>query len=114
MSAGFSGEDVQKLKPAGVPLFGISLDIEHYFDVHHSAADTPDKIEPVNLKKSVAAVATMAFVVADGPGTWDAPAPGREPQAVSRLPQAQTPRRKDGHARCGIKGWQRVGSGHAP
>jgi carboxypeptidase Q len=65
VSAGFSGEDVQKLKPAGVPLFGVLLDIEHYFDVHHSAADTLDKIDPLNLQKAVAAVATFAFVLAD-------------------------------------------------
>jgi carboxypeptidase Q len=76
MTAGFSGEDVQKLKPAGVPLFGVSLDIEHYFDVHHSAADTLDKVDPEHLKKSVAALATMAFVVADRQGTWDAPDAG--------------------------------------
>ncbi len=75
-SAGFSGEDVQKLKPAGVPLFGVSLDIEHYFDVHHSAADTLDKVEPEHLKKAVAALATMAFVVADRSGSWDTPGAG--------------------------------------
>jgi carboxypeptidase Q len=78
MTAGFSGEDVQKLKPAGVPLFGISLDIEHYFDVHHSAADTLDKVDPEHLKKSVAALATMAFVVADRQGSWDTPSAGTQ------------------------------------
>ncbi|MEI9938721.1 MAG: M28 family peptidase [Pseudomonadota bacterium] len=46
MVAGFSGEDVQALKSAGVPLFGVMLDLEHYFDVHHSAADTLDKVDP--------------------------------------------------------------------
>jgi hypothetical protein len=71
---GYAGEDVSALKPAGVPLFGVMLDIEHYFDVHHSAADTLDKVEPENLKKAVAALATMAFVVADRDKTWDAPA----------------------------------------
>ena len=79
MSAGFSGEDVQALQPAGVPLFGISLDLEHYFDVHHSAADTLDKVDPEQLKKSVAALATMAFVVADREGSWDGPPAPRQP-----------------------------------
>ena len=79
MSAGFSGEDVLALKPNGVPLFGISLDLEHYFDVHHSAADTLDKVDPEQLKKSVAALATMAFVVADREGSWDQIAPPRQP-----------------------------------
>jgi carboxypeptidase Q len=76
--AGFAGEDVGALKPAGVPLFGVMLDIEHYFDVHHSAADTLDKIDPENLKKTVAALATMAFVVADREQTWDG-APKNQP-----------------------------------
>ncbi len=70
MIAGFSGEDVMALKPAGVPLFGLMLDLEHYFDVHHSAADTLDKVDPQHLQQAVAAMATMAFVVADRPGTW--------------------------------------------
>ncbi|HEY5376935.1 MAG TPA: M20/M25/M40 family metallo-hydrolase [Polyangiaceae bacterium] len=69
--AGFPGEDVGALKPAGVPLFGVMVDIQHYFDVHHSAADTLDKVDPENLKKSVAALATMAFVIADREQTWD-------------------------------------------
>jgi hypothetical protein len=59
------------LKPAGVPLFGVMVDIQHYFDVHHSAADTLDKVDPENLQKTVAALATMAFVIADREQTWD-------------------------------------------
>jgi carboxypeptidase Q len=70
--AGFPGEDVLKLKPAGVPLLGLMVDIGHYFDVHHSAADTLEKIDPQNLQRSVAALATMAFIVADQPRTWRA------------------------------------------
>lgn len=68
---GFAGEDISALKPDKVPLFAVMLNIEHYFDVHHSAADTLDKIDPEQLKKSVAALATMAFVVADQARTWN-------------------------------------------
>jgi carboxypeptidase Q len=67
---GFPGEDVMKLKPAGVPLFGLMVDMSHYFDVHHSAADTLDKVDPQNLQRDVAALATMAFIVADQPARW--------------------------------------------
>ncbi|HEY2776179.1 MAG TPA: M20/M25/M40 family metallo-hydrolase [Candidatus Binatia bacterium] len=77
---GFSGEDVSAMKPEKVPLFGVLLDGEHYFDVHHSVADTLDKIDPAQLRKTVAALATMAFVVADREDTWStapAPAAGR-------------------------------------
>ena len=75
VDAGFAGEDIGALKPAGVPLFGLRPDISHYFDVHHSAADTLDKIDPENLKKTVAALATMAFVVADQELTWHSVTP---------------------------------------
>jgi Zn-dependent M28 family amino/carboxypeptidase len=67
---GFPGEDVMKLKPAGVPLLGLMVDMSHYFDVHHSAADTLEKIDPQNLQRNVAALATMAFIVADQPARW--------------------------------------------
>jgi Zn-dependent M28 family amino/carboxypeptidase len=72
MMPGFSGEDVLALKPTGAPLFGVLLDIEHYFDVHHSAADTLDKIDPQHLKQAVAALATLSFVFADKQGAWTA------------------------------------------
>jgi carboxypeptidase Q len=90
---GFPGEDVLALKPAHVPLFGVRLTIEHYFDVHHSAADTLDKVDPEQLKKTVAALATMAFVVADREGSWN------EPAAVSAPPSKVLTARP-----CGWKG----------
>ena len=58
-------------------LFGVMLDLDHYFDVHHSAADTLDKVDPEHLQKAVAALATFSFIVADRPGTWRAPPPSR-------------------------------------
>lgn len=67
---GYSGEDIGALKPLGVPLFGVMLELDHYFDVHHSAADTLDKIDPKNLQKSAAALATLAFLIADQEPTW--------------------------------------------
>jgi hypothetical protein len=68
--AGYAGDDVTALKPAGVPLFGVLIDLEHYFDVHHSAADTLDKVDPEHLQRAVAALATFSFIVADRPGDW--------------------------------------------
>ena len=62
---GFPGEDVLVLKSAGAALFGMAFDDPWYFDYHHSAADTLDKVNPEDLKKDVATMATMAFVLAD-------------------------------------------------
>ena len=66
----FPGEDIDELKGGGVPRLGLAVDLSHYFDVHHSAADTLDKVDPANLSRGVAALATMAYVVADRPGRW--------------------------------------------
>jgi carboxypeptidase Q len=84
--AGYAGSDVHPLATAGVPLFGLKLDMSTYFDVHHSMADTLDRIDPVHLKKSVAALATMAFVVADRESRWTAPpepAPAASPSGAA-------------------------------
>ncbi|MFL5307407.1 MAG: M20/M25/M40 family metallo-hydrolase [Polyangia bacterium] len=81
---GFGGADIAQMRPAGVPLLGLFSDPTHYFDVHHSVADTLDKIDPANLGRNVAAMATMAFVVADRPTRWPAsppPAPPSRPDA---------------------------------
>ena len=67
---GFSGSDINAMRPAGVPLLGLFSDPTHYFDVHHSAADTLEKIDPAALGRNVAAMATMAYVVADRPTRW--------------------------------------------
>ena len=38
-----------------------------YFLIHHTAADTVDKIDQVDMARNVAAIAVMAYVVADMP-----------------------------------------------
>jgi hypothetical protein len=39
----------------------------HYFDYHHSQADTFDKIVPEDFRKCVAAMAVMSYALADWP-----------------------------------------------
>jgi Zn-dependent M28 family amino/carboxypeptidase len=70
VDTGFAGSDINALRPAGVPLLGLFADPAHYFDVHHSAADTLEKIDPASLGADVAAMATMAYVVADRSTRW--------------------------------------------
>lgn len=70
---GYSGTDIGPMKPAGVPLVGLEVDSSTYFDYHHTEADTLDKVDPQDLADMVAAVAVLAYVVADMPGRVDAP-----------------------------------------
>ena len=45
----------------------LEVDGSKYFLIHHTPADTIDKIDPVEMAKCAAAVAVMAYVVADLP-----------------------------------------------
>jgi len=82
VDTGFAGSDISALRPGGVPLLGLFADPTHYFDVHHSVADTLEKIDPAALGRDVAAMATLAYVVADRPTRWPLsppPPPERKP-----------------------------------
>lgn len=59
--------DIAGLQTAGVPGFEPLLDARHYFDYHHTAADTLDKVDPKNLQRIVATMAVLAFHIADMP-----------------------------------------------
>lgn len=58
------GADIEPLQSAGVPSFAPLVDSRHYFDYHHTAADTLDKVEPVNLQTHVATMAVLAYYLA--------------------------------------------------
>jgi len=60
-----TGADTSFLVEAGVPGFGLVPDPLHYFDFHHSPADTLDKVDPKELAQDVAAVASLAVALAD-------------------------------------------------
>ncbi len=62
---GGSGADISPMKPAGVVLIGHSTDGSHYFDHHHAPSDTLDKVDPTELSQNVAAMAVVAYVLAD-------------------------------------------------
>lgn len=71
------GADLSPLAPARVPLVSLSQDGTYYFDWHHTANDTLDKIDPKDLDQNVAAWATVAYVAAEMPGNF-----GRAPEAA--------------------------------
>jgi carboxypeptidase Q len=63
------GSDIASLTEAGVPGFGLQPDATHYFDLHHSPADTLDKIDPKELAEDTAAMAVLAYQLAEQPET---------------------------------------------
>ena len=74
------GVDISPLAWAGVPLLSLAQDTSRYFDWHHGAADTLDKVDPAALAQATAAFAWMAWALADSPATLPRlPAPDREP-----------------------------------
>jgi carboxypeptidase Q len=50
-----------------MPSLSLDSDDSKYFYYHHTAADTVDKIDPIEMARCAAAVAVMAYVVADLP-----------------------------------------------
>lgn len=70
-SIGAGGADISRLVLAGVPLFTVRQDASRYFDWHHTANDTFDKIEPESLDRVTAAVAVFAYVAASVPEPFE-------------------------------------------
>ena len=66
---GASGSEADigpSVQAAGIP--ALSLDVAgNYFLIHHTPADTVDKIDPRDMSTAAAAIAVMAYVVADMP-----------------------------------------------
>ena len=59
------GADIAPLEKAGVPAFSPIQDSRFYFNYHHSAADTLDKIVPKELAENSAVVAVAAYALAN-------------------------------------------------
>ncbi len=59
--------DIEPLAKQGVPAFGLLQDGRIYFNYHHTAADTLDKIVPQELRENATAMAVMGYALADMP-----------------------------------------------
>src|SRR5213596_3606757 len=70
------GADIEPLEKAGVPAFSPIQDNRFYFNYHHTAADTLDKIVPKELAENSAVVAVAAYALAN-----------MEPRTLSGLPR---------------------------
>ena len=64
-----TGTDVAPLGEAGVPTFAPIQDARTYFNYHHTAADTLDKVNPKELQENCAVVAVLAYTLASMPQT---------------------------------------------
>jgi len=60
-----TGEDIAGLTEMGVPSFSPIQDSRYYFNYHHTAADTFDKIDPKHLSENAAVMAVLAYALAD-------------------------------------------------
>jgi hypothetical protein len=73
------GADIQVLRRAGVPVLDPRLDANAYFDDHHTANDTLDKVDANAIRQSVATYAVAAWLAAQADVTFE------------RLPSAPPP-----------------------
>ncbi len=65
IEASGGGADIGPIMSTGVPGMGLNVDGTRYFWYHHTDADTPDKLDPADVRRVVAAMAVMAFIAAD-------------------------------------------------
>jgi carboxypeptidase Q len=59
------GSDVDPLNQKGVPGFSPNQDSRFYFNYHHTAADTFDKVDPRQLSENAAVMTVLAYAIAD-------------------------------------------------
>jgi len=78
MQRGGGGADIGPLMQEGVPGLGLRTVGEHYFDWHHTHADTLDKVDPQDFRKAIAMLGVVGYVLADMPTTL--PRAAVEPQ----------------------------------
>lgn len=63
IEAGGGGADLIALEKLNVPCIGFEPDTQRYFDIHHSAADTFDKINKRELELSAAAIGALVYLI---------------------------------------------------
>jgi hypothetical protein len=73
-----AGTDVGPTVEAGVPAFALQQDGSQYFDIHHTANDTLDKVDREQLDQNVAAWAALVWLAADSEVDFRPKAPAHE------------------------------------
>ena len=62
---GYAGADIAPLVTAGAVGFGLDQDMSGYWPIHHTEADTLDKIDPVVLRRDAAAMTLLVYDLAN-------------------------------------------------
>lgn len=91
--AGDGGVDIGPLRHARVPVLELWQDGAHYFDWHHSAADTFDKVVPHDLLLATGAYAVLAWQLAEQPEVLPRPPAPTDPPWWSTEPLPPPDRR---------------------
>jgi len=73
------GADLGPLRELGMPVLDLWTDAAPYFDLHHTANDTFDKVDPALVRQNVAAYATIVYLAAQAEGGF------------GRLPKVERP-----------------------
>jgi carboxypeptidase Q len=60
---GGGGADIGPLTKLGVPLIGFEPDNQRYFDIHHTADDTFDKVHKRELELGAAAIGSLVYLI---------------------------------------------------
>ena len=60
-----ASSDISTLTQKGVPSFGPWFDTRTYFNYHHNAADTLDKVKPKELRENGAVLAVLSYGLAN-------------------------------------------------
>lgn len=63
INRGGHGSDIHALGKSGVPCIGFSPDNQRYFDIHHSNADTFDKVNKRELELCGAAITSLIYLI---------------------------------------------------
>jgi carboxypeptidase Q len=68
LTAGGGGADIGPIAQAGnVPTMAYLGDAARYFVIHHSAADTVERITPEEVSRAAAAIAVITYATAEMP-----------------------------------------------
>ena len=57
--------DIGPLEKDGVPLLSLEVNRDRYFWLHHTPADTPEKVDKDEFRNCIASFAVMAYILAD-------------------------------------------------